>query len=170
MLPKFESLLDFLGILQRNGLLTDKKSPGLVVYADDQMIHQQQMKTHFREVGIPDKLLLFQDGMQVTEYFDFILDDIEESPEEETVQPVTLLLLDINMQPMGGMEALKLVKNKYQQLNSKLNLTVEDIPPIGCDKQIDSARTAHDKVVPPFICYYSQYDYGTMQQFITPEE
>ncbi len=25
-------------------------------------------------------------------------------------------------------------------------------------------------MIAPFICYYSQYDYGTMKQFITEEE
>lgn len=56
---------------------------------------------------------MFQNGTQVTDYFDFLLEDIDESPNEEQILPVILLLLDINMQPISGIDTLKLVKQKY---------------------------------------------------------
>ena len=71
------------------------------------------MKRHFKELGIADKLIMFQNGTQVTDYFDFLLEDIDESPNEEQILPVILLLLDINMQPISGIDTLKLVKQKY---------------------------------------------------------
>ena len=36
------------------------------------------------------------------------------------MQPVSLLLLDINMPIMDGMEATKLIKEKYKEINERL--------------------------------------------------
>ena len=57
----------------------------------------------FRELGIEDKLVIFGNGKEVVEFFDSIL----QHPDE--IQPVSLLILDINMPIYNGMKALKLV-------------------------------------------------------------
>ena len=51
---------------------------------------------------------------------DKLLDDVEMGRSEAKIQPVALLLLDINMPLLNGMEACKLVKEKYRRLNERL--------------------------------------------------
>ena len=69
-----------------------------------------------------------------------------------------LLLLDINMPILGGMEALKIIKSKYQRMNSALDLG-------------DTGRQdGNPLLLRPVICYLSQYSQGTMMQFLTEEE
>ena len=77
VLPKYKNLVNYLGVLQQSGLLSEKKNPGLVAYVDDQLIHQEQIKMHFRDIGISEKLLLFQDGLSLIEYLDVQFDGIE---------------------------------------------------------------------------------------------
>ena len=75
------------------------------------------MKINFSEVGIVNKLLIFTNGQDAVDHFDKILanleNDMDERGDQETVQPVKLLLLDINMPIVSGMEALKQIKEKY---------------------------------------------------------
>ena len=68
----------------------------------------------FREFGIEDKLVLFTNGKQVVEYFESILQD----PETDSIQPVSLLILDINMPIYNGMKALALIEEMYQRINN----------------------------------------------------
>ena len=77
---------------------------------------------NFGEMGISEKLIMFSDGQNVAEYFDGILDSIELShlDEENRVQPVSLLLLDINMPMLTGMEAIKRIKVKYEEANKRI--------------------------------------------------
>ena len=69
---------------------------------------------NFGEMGISEKLIMFSDGQNVAEYFDGILDALDvDSPRQEGLpphQPVSLLLLDINMPILSGMEALQRIK------------------------------------------------------------
>ena len=60
------------------------------------------MKMNFQDMGIPEKLKLFSDGKSVADYFESLLDDIESEQEEFCIQPVSLLLLDINMPIENG--------------------------------------------------------------------
>ena len=39
----------------------------------------------------------------------------------QAIQPVPLLLLDINMPMLNGMETLKLVKEKFRLVNERIN-------------------------------------------------
>ena len=81
--PIIQSLLEFLVTLQDSGFLATDKNPGLVIYADDQIICQQQLKNSFKEIGVTERLFIFPDGQQVIEYFDFLLEDIDLSGEEQ---------------------------------------------------------------------------------------
>ena len=63
----------------------------------------------FRELGIEEKLVIFGNGKEVVEFFDALL----QHPDE--IQPVSLLILDINMPIYNGMKALKLVKEMYNR-------------------------------------------------------
>ena len=66
------------------------------------------MKLNFQEIEKTDKLEIFSDGKETVEYFEDLLNllkDIEGC--ENTLQPVSLLLLDINMPLLNGIDALK---------------------------------------------------------------
>ena len=84
-------------MLKRSGLLENQPNSGLVVYADDQFVHRKMMQMSFKDIGIQDKIVLFSNGKEVSDYFDSILGDIEFCRSTFQIQPVALLLLDINM-------------------------------------------------------------------------
>ena len=77
------------------------------------------MRMNFQDVGLEDKLLIMSNGKEVVDYIDRIFESIADNTEEEETpyQPVSLLLLDINMPIMDGLETLKLVKEKFRKLN-----------------------------------------------------
>ena len=74
-----------------------------------------------------------------------------------TIQPIPLLLLDINMPRLSGLEACKLIKKKYSLINSRALKQPE-------------VQLAETLVMRPFICFVTQQEFGTMRQFITEEE
>ena len=58
-------------------------------------------------MGISHKLITFSDGKEVIDYFEKLLNRLDlQSYEEIPLQPVSLLLLDINMPIINGMETL----------------------------------------------------------------
>ncbi len=63
-------------------------------------------KTQLQDYGLAERLVMFANGQEVVDYFDELLDDKNEIP----IQPVSLLLLDINMPILDGLETLRLVK------------------------------------------------------------
>ena len=71
---------------------------------------------------------------------DALLGDIEEGRDEGTIQPVSLVLLDIHMPILSGIEAFKLIKDKYLRVNEKLS------------------QAGSSEVVKPLICYLSQVE------------
>ena len=74
------------------------------------------------------------------------------------IQPVSLLLLDINMPDVNGMEALVQIKEKYRFLNERL-------------KQAAATHAEREEeILRPFICYLSQHDKSIMGQFIKDNE
>ena len=80
------------------------------------------MKMKFTEIKKSDNLAVFSDGLETIEYFDKVLSEVVSNGfntfEESSLQPVSLLLLDINMPKMSGIEALKIIKQKYEQINA----------------------------------------------------
>ena len=87
----------------------------------------QSLRLTFHDIGVEDKLVMHQNGRDGLDYFDSLLSDIENTLIEEFVpfQPVILLLLDINMPILSGIEALKLIKDKYQKLNARIEARVK---------------------------------------------
>lgn len=70
---------------------------------------------------------------------------------------------------MGGLEALKIIKEKYRILNER-KYSNELLIKTSEDVKEPSLTERKTKVIRPFICYLSQFDYGTMMQLITDEE
>ena len=71
---------------------------------------------NFKELGKPDKLEMFSDGKETVDFFDGLLNQFEEyrDSSNKTLQPVSLLLLDINMPLVNGIDALKQIKEKFR--------------------------------------------------------
>ena len=68
------------------------------------------------------------------------------------------------MPNISGMEALKMIKQMYQEVNEELlNLEQQEETKQNTTKRLRAVQR-------PLICYYSQYDSTQMQKFITDEE
>ena len=123
------------------------------------------MKVKFQELGIEDKLVLFSNGKEVVEYFMTILND-----STTTVQPVSLLLLDINMPIYDGIQAIRLIKESYQRVNEGQQED-EELNQIQINtSSINRTGGRNTAILRPFTAYLSQIDYATMQQFVKVEE
>ena len=102
-----------------------------------------------QDLGISnERLILFQDGQQVVDFFDTLLASLPQSSLEAggaPLQPVALVLLDISMPILSGLETLKQIKKNYGKY--------------------DEARLKR-----PLICYLSQLSYSPMINFIAEDE
>ena len=76
-LDQYESLFGYLKMMQSYSLLEPGAVKGNVVLADDQYVTKQQMRMNFGEMGISEKLVLFSDGKNVSDYFDEVLDALD---------------------------------------------------------------------------------------------
>ena len=71
---KNKQFIQFLAHLQTHGLLSKINEQGLVVYADDHYVNREAMRMTFEDLGLSQKLLLFQDGLETVNYFDSMID------------------------------------------------------------------------------------------------
>ena len=69
--------MNFLDEMNEFGVLENKESNSLIIYADDQFVNQQQMKMHFKDIGIENRLVMFQNGKEVVDFFDEMLNSME---------------------------------------------------------------------------------------------
>lgn len=76
----------------------------------------------FEDVGLTKRLVMFQNGQEVLEFIDRYQESIEMSDQNIVQQPISLLLLDINMPVLNGLQTLPLVKKKFAELNESLRL------------------------------------------------
>ena len=126
--------------------MASKNESGKIVYADDQYVNRQAFKMAIQDMGFADRLVLCSNGQEVLDYLDKMLEDLTLDQKRTTAfQPVSLLLLDVNMPILHGLDTLPLVKQKFQDANHRL------------------------PVLRPVICYLTQFD-GEFKQFIREEE
>ena len=88
---------------------------------------------------------MFQDGQEVIEFIDELLNEIPARSLDTNhlpQQPVALILLDIQMPILTGLETLTLIKKKF-------------------------ATFEESRLMRPMICYLSQLGYTPMSFFIT---
>ena len=110
-------MLDFLDILREQNLLQDQNN-GLIMYADDQFICRQALQmTLLSAIPLQDRFKFFTNGQQVVQAVENILDSTDPT---QTKQPISLIILDINMPIMDGMQTAKRVKQLYDEYNEIL--------------------------------------------------
>ena len=127
-------MLDFLDILREQNLLQDQ-SNGLIMYADDQFICRQALQmTLLSAIPLQDRFIFFTNGQQVVQAVENILDSTDPT---QTKQPISLIILDINMPIMDGMQTAKRVKQLYDEYNEIL---------------AKESNCAHG-LVRPFLCH-----------------
>ena len=78
---------------------------------------------------------------------------------EKPIQPVLLVILDINMPIMDGLEAAKLLKEKYEDFNKRVAEVNDLVIP----------KEGRRLFVRPMIVHLTQFD-NYFQQFIKEEE
>ena len=55
----------------------------------------------------------------MVDYFEDMLNMIQNNSSEECLQPVSLLLIDMNMPHIHGLDASKMIKDLYEKVNDK---------------------------------------------------
>ena len=126
---------------------------------------------NLEDMEIASNLIMFQDGLETINYFNQLLEDLKTELASEgnhnhnggVIQPVSLLILDVNMPILNGLQVLMQVKEKFDSLESEL---------LNSRKMISITETPlpQVKVVRPLIAYLSQNDYHTIKMFCKPEE
>ena len=96
--------------MQVHGLFDKKNDSGLIIHADDQYINQQSIKINLQDIGLGERFVMRCNGQEVVDFFDELFDGLNLSGSTTPRQPVSLLLLDINMPILTGMETLILIK------------------------------------------------------------
>ena len=118
-----KKLLEFLDMMNVHGMFEKGIIEGKIVFADELVLNHRTMETQMKQLGKHYNLMLCKNGLETIEYFDKMLSDVaSKGPntfEESCQQPVSLLLIDINISKYTGMEVLKIVKEKYEQINAK---------------------------------------------------
>ena len=72
-------------------------------------------------------------------------------------QPVALILLDINMPIMTGLEAIKVIKKLFEETDTELTAKNVSGRPQG-------------KLIRPVLLFFSQYNRQRMKMFMIEEE
>ena len=136
---------------------------GKILYADDQYVNQQSIKRHCEELDIANQLTLFNNGQEVIEHLEDILVAVQtfEIDQNQPIQPVKLLLLDINMPIMNGFDTLIGVQTLYNKHNARLN-NLTTSPLINSE-----GNSQHTFIVRPLIVFFSQFERAQFVQFFS---
>ena len=97
-------------------MFQEDQDAGNIVFADDQFVNQQFVQMSFNDIGLQSKLKIFSNGMETVEYFTNVL---SQSGMFEIKQPISLLILDLNMPVLNGYDCAKQIKQLYKEYNQK---------------------------------------------------
>ena len=112
------------------GLIDLAKQSGQVVFADDQLVNREAIRMKMEHLGIDGQMEIFGNGQETVNHFERVLNSLEYDEidieslnvTEHAIQPVTLLLLDINMPLLNGFQVLTQVKSMFAQVEQRLNI------------------------------------------------
>ena len=102
------------------------------------------MEAHFNNVKIRNRLITFPDGQQAVEYFKSLI-EINKIRTTTKFYPVSLLILDINMPVLNGLQAAEKIRALYKTGNENLS---------------------GSKLMPPVIVFLTQLDFDHMRQLM----
>ena len=123
------------------------------------------MRMTFEDLGIANKLVLHQDGLETVNYIDALVDkavsdisnNISRTISIEPNQPCELLLLDMRMPMLNGLQVLMKVKEKFKEANLLLSKLMNQKSTNSKDEGTDSGPP-QEILVRPLIAYLSQLD------------
>ena len=149
-------LVDFLN--DNSEVYQNPNTNAKIIVADDQYVSQEAIKHKIADRDLSDRLQIFSNGQEVVDYFEELLKGLSEKNLSSIQQPVSLVLIDINMPILSGLETVPIIKRQFAEFNDAL----KEGPLIG------SARNF--QIVRPPILYFSQHDRVSMSNFISKEE
>ena len=100
------------------------------MFADDQLVNREAIRLKMEHIGMQGRVSIFSDGQETVSHFERILNSIEYNKieieslnaTEKAIQPVSLLLLDINMPMLNGFQVLAQVKSMFAQVEQRLSI------------------------------------------------
>ena len=161
-LPHFHRFTQFLKVMQDKNVLNSNCKLRNVLYADDQFVSIEQVKRQFSDMNISNLLQAFSNGQDIIEFLQVQLDILDHTEFEAPIQPIRLVVLDINMPVLDGFETLKKVKEIFEVHNARTNdRLVNDSYPTTVSRPL---------VLRPFICLFSQLDGRQFAPFLKKTE
>ena len=116
------------------------------------------MKKQFQNLNLEDRLNLFIDGQSTLNYFENLLVEpltqFRNPFDPSIAQPVALLILDVNLPVITGLEVCSKVKEIYTRKQKELN-----------EKSTDPIQLHR-----PLIIFYSSLDYNGIEKFCFDHE
>ena len=91
---------------------------GRILYADDNHGSRLLLSMALDELGLAKRLSLFSNGKEVVNFFEEMLKGDNVDPDVGSEKPVSLLILDVNMPIMHGLQASQKVKELYDAYNT----------------------------------------------------
>ena len=102
------NLIKFLEQLKKYGMLEERNMTGRIVNVEDQFATSEQMKLHFADHKLKDRLTTITNGQEAIDFFENLVMDSQTNPTGSgACQPVCLLLLDINIPRVDGLSVLR---------------------------------------------------------------
>ena len=147
-MPQFERLSGFLQLLDEFELRKYGAHSGKVVYIDDQLINQSIMNSQFQDLGLAEVLVKFSDGPSAVDYFEETLYNLRSNIDHDQtpIQPVSLVLLDINLPELTGFEIMNMIKKMYVMCNLLQQSSNQP------ERQIET-RVRPRMIIRPMICF-----------------
>jgi len=147
--------------LKKLGLLNSPNTQGKIVVID-QDITLKIMEWNFERFGITERVSLFQDGHFALEKIKDVLSDLTITSTDSVIQPISLLIVEINMPIINGLQICASVKALYDEKQSELEAIST-----AFTQQLGSSTSqtvkSEVKLVRPMIIYMSDIDYNQMQ-------
>ena len=112
-------MVNYLDMVKQAGIEKNTKN-SMLIFADDQFVVRQAMQVYFDELGILNRVMFCRNGEEVVQFFKNFFKELQANTGDlphQTLQPVTLLLMDINMPIKNGLEATREVKELFDLNN-----------------------------------------------------